>query len=232
MTMYARGPSTGARVVAETDDFVSWIAHPAETGERASHAIRTDEGVWVFDPLDAPEVDGLIDSLGEVVGVAVLSAYHARDAGELARRHDAAVHLPAWMDRVEERVAAPVERYTLAPSPAFRVLPCRPLPGWQEVFLYHEPSGTLVSPDSLGTAGPFLVGDERLGLSTFRRLQPPTQLSGLRPETVLVGHGDPVTDGAGRALAAALDGARSTFPKALLANGVDGTRAILAAFRD
>lgn len=234
MVMYDRSSPDEARIAGESDEFVSWLAHPDEKGKRASHAIRTEEGVWLIDPLDAPNVDDAIEALGEVVGVAVLSCYHARDAGKLARRHDVSVHVPEWMDRIEHRVDAPVERYTLAPGGSdtgFRTLPCRPFPGWQEVFLYHEPSKTLVTPDSLGTCEQNCVGEERLGLVTVRRLQPPEQLRGLAPERVLVGHGEPVTEDATAALEAALDGGPRTFPRAMYEHGPTSIRSMLAAFR-
>lgn len=235
MAMYERGATEEGQVTAEWEDGVSWIAHPGEKSRRASHALRTDAGVWLLDPLDATAADDLIEPLGEVAGVAVLSAYHARDAGAVARRYGVPVSVPAWMDRVDERIDAPVERYTVAPGDpdaGFHAFPCRPFPGWQEVFLYHEPSATLVVPDSMGTCAVHCVGDERVGLSYLRRLQPPVELAGLDPERILVGHGAPVTDDAAGALDAALDGARRSFPTALLENGGDGTRALLGALLD
>jgi len=84
MEMYERGATDGAQVAAEWADGVSWIAHPDETSQRASHALRTGAGVWLLDPLDAPGVDALIASLGEVAGVAALSAYHAGADGTRA----------------------------------------------------------------------------------------------------------------------------------------------------
>ena len=234
MPMYERGDSTGAAVTLEWADGVSWMAHPDEASERGSHAIRTEKGVWLLDPLGAPNVAELLDSLGEVAGVAVLSAYHARDAGTLARRYDVPVSIPTWMDRVAERIDAPVERYTLAPGgpeAGFETLPCRPFPGWQEVFLYHEPTRTLVTPDSLGTSGVHLVDEERLGLSALRRLQPPRQLAGLTPDRILPGHGAPLTEDAGEALAAALDNPRRTFPTVLAENGAEGVCALVGALR-
>ena len=207
------------------------MAHPEEEGGRSSHALRTDDGVWIIDPLDAPNVAERIASLGDVTGVAVLSCYHARDAERFARRHDVPVFVPTWMGRVGDLIDAPIERYTFSPSPEFRVLPCRPFPAWQEAFWYHEPTETLVVPDSLGTIESFRVGDERLGLELFRRLQPPTQLSGLDPERILVGHGPGLTTEAGSALREALDGARWTFPAAARENGVQSVRSILTALR-
>lgn len=231
MPIFERGTSEGADVTVEFDGGLSWIAHPEEDGQRSSHALRTADGVWLLDPLDAPNVEERIASLGDVTGVAVLSCWHARDAEVFARRHDVPVFVPAWMDRVAELVDSTIERYTLAPSPEFRVLPCRPFPVWQEVFWYHDPTATLVVPDSLGTIESFRVGDERLGLELFRRVQPPTQLTGLGPERILVGHGPGLTTEAGSALRAALDGARRTFPAAVSENGVQSVRSILSAMR-
>jgi hypothetical protein len=235
MVLYDRGESDHARIVGEFEDAVSWIAHPEEEGKRASHAISTDEGVWLVDPIDAPNVHDPIDALGDVAGVAVLSAYHARDAGRVARQYDVPVSIPEWMNRVEERVDAPIERYVNAPGGSgagFTTRACRPFPGWHEVFLFHEPSATLFVPDSLGTSHQFLLGDERLGVSVFRRLQPPTQLRGVDPDRVLLGHGEPRSDDAAGELEAALTGTRRSFPKALLENGVDAVRSGLGAFRD
>lgn len=237
MAMYDRDAPRDVQVVGEFGDIVSWIAVPDEEGERASHAIATEEGVWVVDPLDAPGVDDLLGSLGEVVGVTVLTCWHARDAGAVADRHDVAVHVPEWMARVEDRIDAPIERYALTPDEGadtaeFHTIPCRPFPGWQEVFLYHDPSRTLITPDSFGTTEWSRLDGERLGMSLFRRLQPPTQLSGLDPDRILVGHGEPLTENAGTELQASLDRARASFPRALLSNGGDSLRAGMGAVFD
>ncbi len=229
---YDRGPPEVAEQTCAWGSGVSWIAHPDERGLRASHAVETDAGVWLVDPLDATNLETILDPLDEVVGVAVLSSWHARDAGVLARRHDVAVHVPTWMGRVPARVDAPVERYTLAPADEFRVFPCRPFPTWQEAMLYHEVTGTLFVPDSLGTVEHWCLADERLGLPLFRRPQPPVQLRGLAPDRILVGHGEPVTERAGDALANTLDGARRTLPRALVETGPPALRGALAAVRN
>ena len=207
----------------------SWIAHPDEKGRRASHAIETRAGTWLVDPLDATNLGSVLDPLDEVVGVVVCSSWHARDAGALARRHDVSVHVPAWMSRVTERIDAPVEAYTLAPADAFRVIPCRPFPSFQEAFLVH--GGTLVVPDSLVTVDHWLLDDERLGLPAFRRLQPPAQLRGLEPERILVGHGPGVTERAPEALETALSGARRSAPRAFAAQTPEMVRALVDALR-
>ncbi|MCU4739847.1 hypothetical protein OB955_09930 [Halobacteria archaeon AArc-m2/3/4] len=234
MTMYADRPSSTPLVDRWGDDEgVSWIAHPAEEGQRASHAVRCEEGVWIVDPLEARGVHEAITELGPVAGVAVLSSWHARDAGEFARRYDVPVSLPTWMTRVEARVDAPVERYerTLGES-GIHVSLSNPLPTWREGIAYRESDGTLLVPESAGTAAPFLVGDERLGLELSRRLRPPrVSLAGLEPERVLVGHGPPVYEDATAALDEALATARRRFPRALVEHGPDSVRSVLEAVR-
>jgi hypothetical protein len=229
MSFYDRAAPESAERVLEWDGGVSWIAHPDEKGQRASHAIETRAGTWLVDPLDATNLGSVLDPLDEVVGVVVCSSWHARDAGALARRHDVSVHVPAWMSRVTERIDAPVEAYTLAPADAFRVIPCRPFPSFQEAFLVH--GGTLVVPDSLVTVDHWLLDDERLGLPAFRRLQPPAQLRGLEPERILVGHGPGVTERAPEALETALSGARRSAPRAFAAQTPEMVRALVDALR-
>jgi hypothetical protein len=231
--MYNRSDATEARQVHEWDGGATWIAHPEEGGQRASHALRGEDGVWVLDPVDAPNADDIITDVGGVVGVAVLTSWHARDAGRVADRHGVAVHIPAWMRRVDERVAdAPVERYSLAPGDAgFRILPCRPFPLWDEAFLYDETSETLVVPDSMATTSLARLGEERLGLQWFRRPQPPAQLRGLEPDRILVGHGEPVTEDAPAALKRALAGARRSFPRAAVENAPESLRSLADVLR-
>ncbi|MFB6128498.1 MAG: hypothetical protein ABEJ47_01925 [Halorhabdus sp.] len=116
MPIYDRREATDPRVLDRFEGAVGWMAHPDEAGQRASYAVRGDDGVWLFDPLDATGVDALIADLGEVVGVAVLSNFHARDAAAFADRYDVPVFVPDWMDRVPGRVDAPIERYDRTPD--------------------------------------------------------------------------------------------------------------------
>ena len=234
MTTYDRGAPADLQAVDRWDGGVGWLAHPDEAGRRTSHAIRGEDGTWVIDPLDAPGVDDLLAGLGEVAGVAVLSNYHARDAGAIACRHDVPVHVPAWLERVPARIDAPVERFDgeLGHS-GFEVRRLAPFPGWVEGVAYRESDGTLYVPDVLGTAPLYTVGDERVGVYLLCRPFPPRRVLGdLDPDRLLLGHGAGVFEDAGEALADALAGARRRFPAALVGSGPAQVRALLDALGD
>jgi hypothetical protein len=234
MVIYDRSPSTGYRSIDAFDGGIGWLAHPGETGMRASHALVGDEGgVWLFDPLEAPGIDGEIEELGEVAGVVVCSAYHARDADRFARRFDVPVYAPRWLDRAPRRLEADLERFdgTLAGS-GFAVREVSPVPGWSEAIAYRRSDGTLYVPDLLGTAPPYLAGDERLAVYLLCRPIVPTGVfAGIAPERILVGHGTGLFTDAARALATALATARRRFPRALL-EGRSQLRALVDALRD
>ncbi|MFD1589217.1 hypothetical protein ACFR9U_19745 [Halorientalis brevis] len=231
MPAYERSPASSSRAIDRWDSGVGWLAHPDEDGRRASHAVEADDGVWLLDPLDVPRLDDLLAEFGDVAGVAVLSSYHARDAGAIARRHDVAVHVPHWLGRVPERVDAPVERFNTEPGDSgFSVRRCEPIPGWEEAIAYRERDGTLYVPDLLGTAPGYAVGDERLGVFLTHRLFPPREALGdLSPERILFGHGEGILDEAAAALDDALAGARRRFPRALVTTLGTNVRLLLGA---
>lgn len=234
MPAFDRAPATDPEFVEEYERGVGWLAHPEETGRRASHAVAGDDGVWVLDPLDAPGVDDRVADLGDVAGVAVLSDYHVRDAAAVAERHDVPVTVPAWLDRAAALVDGPVERATdeLGDS-GLRLRQCAPVPAWNEAVAYRESDGTLYVPDALGTGPTFLAGGERLGVYLLVRLAPPrATFADVSPERVLVGHGTGVFEDADAALADALAGARRRFPAALRENGTGPLRTLYAALRD
>ncbi|MDF9744360.1 hypothetical protein [Natrinema salsiterrestre] len=231
MVIYERTPSADYRHIDEFDGGFGWLAHPDEAGLRASHALRGDEGgVWLFDPLEAPGIDDEIEALGEVAGVVVCSAYHARDADRFARRFDVPVSVPTWLERVPERIDAPLERFEggLADS-GFRVREVSPVPGWSEAIAYRRSDGTLYVPDLLGTAPPYLAGDERLAVYLLLRPVVPTGVfEGIAPERILLGHGTGIFTDAASVLGEALATARPGFPRALLEGGSQ-LRALLDA---
>ncbi|AGB38432.1 hypothetical protein [Natronococcus occultus] len=202
---------------AEIDRFdggVGWIAHPDEEMQRASHVLELDGELWVIDPVDAPGIDDLFAELGEVRGVVVALDRHKRDAADVADRHDVPVYLPAFFDGVSEELEAPVVRFgdELADTgvTARTVVDSR---FWQEVALYDPDGGTLVVPESVGTADYFLAGGERLGVHPMRRAIPPRDaLDDLAPDRVLVGHGRGVMTDATTALETALSRSRTRAP--------------------
>lgn len=225
-------PATGYEEIDRWSGGVGWIAHPGEIMRRASHALATDDGVWLVDPLDAPGIDDLVAEYGAVAGVLVLSNHHCRDADGLADRHGVPVTLPEPIVGVAGGLNAPVERLAVGDSIGeYELLQVADHgPVWQEYALYD--GATLVVSESVGGADYLRVGDERLGVMPLRRLTPPrAALDGLVPERVLSGHGAGVHDGAAAALEDALAYSRRRFPRALLENGVSQLRTVLAALR-
>jgi hypothetical protein len=234
MPAYERSSATEVREIDRWGEGVGWIAHPNEDGERASHALKAGDGVWVIDPVDAPGVDGLVEEFGDVAGVVVLSSHHARDAGTIATRHDVAVHIPRWMDRITERVDAPIEREeTVLGSLGFDVTRVEPLSLYQGAIAYRDTDGTLIVPDLLSSGSAYPVGNERIGVMLGARLFPPRDtFDGLEPERILFGHGEGVFEDATTALNDALTGARKRFPQALVRNLGTNLRLFAAAMND
>ncbi|MFB6132370.1 MAG: hypothetical protein ABEJ44_03060 [Halanaeroarchaeum sp.] len=203
------------RIVDQWDEGFGWMAHPEETMERTGHAVATDAGVWIVDPVDAPGIDELIDEVGSVVGVVVLLDRHQRDADEVARRYDVPVYLPGYVDREFD---APVERVGVRlPDTDVRIIHSVDLPFWQEGALYD--GETLVVADALGTTGYFAVGREKIGVHPLLRPLPPTALRDLTPSRILSGHGAGVFEDAECELVGAIEGARRRWPRAWL-NGL------------
>ncbi|SEK74539.1 MBL fold metallo-hydrolase [Haloferax larsenii] len=218
MPMKGRGTAQ-LREIDRWEDGVGWLAYPDEKMQRASHAVRVDDGdVWVFDPVDAPGVDDLLAEFGDVAGVVVGLDRHKRDAAAIANRHEVPVYVASWMTGVADKLDADVERFggTLADSgfKTFRIVD-RTFPPWQEVGFYHDELRTLVVPETVGSVGYFCAPGERLGVHPMLRPFPPRRtLTGFDPERLLVGHGAGVTDGAGDALRESLLNARKNLPGA------------------
>jgi len=215
-SMPLKGGRAALREIDRWDGGVGWIAYPDERMQRASHALDTDEGVWIVDPVDTPGLDDLLNELGEVAGVVLCLDRHKRDAAAVARRHDVSVSIPEWMDGVASKLDAPVERvgHQLGGTD-YRIRRVRDasLPPWQEAALYD--GETLLVAEAVGTASFFCAGDERLGVHPMLRPIPPRDALGdLTPDRILVGHGEGVSDDATAALQDALDGARRRLPAA------------------
>lgn len=163
---------------------VEWVED--EFLRRASHALATDGGTWLVDPVDNPR----LDELEGVVGVIQLLNRHNRDCAAIALR----LGVP--------HVAVP-----RAPIAPFIFLPI----SRHEVALWWDDERVLVCGDALGTAGYFRAGGERLGVHPLLRLRPPRL--DVRPEIVLCGHGPGVFDDADAALREAIRTSRRRIPQ-------------------
>lgn len=211
--MTRTGVATDWREIDQYDGGFGWIAHPEETMQRASHAFAADGDVWLVDPVDADGIDDRIADLGEVAGVVILLDRHTRDSAAVATRHGASVWVPAFMDGVAADLEAPVERFRhdLADT-GFAVHEVVDNRLWQEGLLYDEDAGTLIVPEAVGTTEYFRTGDRPLGVHPVLRLRPPSKLTRLSPDRLLVGHGDGIHEAAAGALEEAVDGARGRAP--------------------
>ena len=188
--------------VTEWNGGFSWIAHPEEDAERASHALATDDGVWVVDPVDAAGLDEALGGLGDVAGVAVLQNRHTRDAAAVAERHEVPVSVPEWMDLTRDKLDADAEATgeTLGGTD-YAVRELRRSEEWEEAVLWSESAAALLVPETLGTLPAFTGGDGDLGLHPAVD-EPPELLTEWAPGHVLVGHGVSLHEAASEALSA------------------------------
>lgn len=204
------GNESQARIIDRWEGGFGWIAYPDEAMQRASHALVADDGVWVVDPVDWDGLDDRLAELGDVEGVCVVLDRHERDAATLARRHEVALHAPAWMNGVGGTLDRPVEPLNAAIG-GYDVRRLVDNPLWQEAALYD--GETLYTPESLGTATFFLAPGERVGVHPVLRLVPPADLADIHVERLLVGHGEGVFDDAGDAVADAVTYGRRRAPR-------------------
>jgi hypothetical protein len=184
---------------------VAWIAHPDERMQRASVALAVQGGCLVFDPVDADGLDQMLGGIGQVLGVCQLLDRHGRDSAALAARHGA------------PRLTAS----ELGRSRAYSELELRDVyraRRWHETAVWLKQRRLLLVPESVGTLPFFRAhAEDRLGIHPLARLKPPrAALAGLEADTIAVGHGAPVIGGAAADLRAALIGARTDIPSALL----------------
>jgi hypothetical protein len=202
--------TTEPAVVDRFEGGVGWIAYPDEKMRRASHAVESAGELWVFDPVDADGVDGLLAEYdADVGGVAVGLDRHTRDASAIANRHDVAVHVPSWMTGVVRDLEAPIERFDDELA-GFAVNRLVDNPFWQEAVFYD--GETLLVPEAVGTSPVFRAASEALGVHPMLRLLPPRSLRQYDPERLLVGHGEGVFEDVSRTLREAIDGSRAKAP--------------------
>lgn len=198
-------PPLQAGEVTEWPGGLSWIAHPDEQAQRASHALETAAGVWIVDPVDAAGLDGRVAELGEVAGVLVIQDRHTRDAVQVARRHDVAVYVPDWMSLVRDKLETAAESVGSAlPGTDYTVERLIDTDDWEEAILINDTTNTMVVPEALGTLPAFQEDDNDLGVHPALD-DPPQRLTEWDPERILVGHGTSVHSEATTKLDAAID---------------------------
>jgi hypothetical protein len=206
MPMKQSGSADASEVVREDDDGFGWIAYPNEGMQRASHAFRTDDGVYVVDPVDVDDLDDRLAELGDVAGVVLTLDRHERDSAAVARRHDAPVLVPEFFGSTGLDVETRPLRGVLD---RFDVIPVKNTPFWNEIALWDEDSGELWVSEAVGTVDYYTAGDEELGVHPMLRVIPPRKpLGDLNPGELYCGHGAGLTKGATTALQNALSGSR------------------------
>jgi hypothetical protein len=184
----------------------SWIADEADTLRRAATALAVDGGCLLIEPLDAPDLDEHLGGLLPVAGIVTLLDRHRRDADAVAARHGA----PRLVPSVMAGQAQPLDWPGIQERVILSVL------GWNESALWLPERRLLICVEAVGTTGPFLARPtDRLGVHPVLRLRPPRGALALDPAAIAVGHGAPVVDGAGDALAEALRTARTGLPRAV-----------------
>jgi hypothetical protein len=176
----------------------SWA--PDEQLRRTSHALATDAGVWLIDPVDVPGALERAAALGEPAGVLQLLDRHRRDCAAIAARLGVPhLRLPA----------------AVAGSP-FAVVPVLGLPGWHEVALWWPERRVLVVAELIGTTAIHALDGGPAGMHPVLRVPAPGALRGYDAEHLLVGHGRGVHGpAAAEALAHAYAGARRDLPRLL-----------------
>ena len=198
--------------VDELEDGFGWMQD--ERLARTSHALRVEGRVWLIDPVDAPELEQRVRSLGEPGGVLQLLDRHNRDGAAWAARLGIPLRR-AWKD---------------VDGTPFEALPVRQHRWWHEVALWEPVARTLVCADALGTVAYFRAGGEPIGLHPLLRPFPPRALAHVAPDRVLVGHGAGVHVDATAGVREAIRTGRRRLPRALLA-GLSAGRSGGAASR-
>lgn len=214
--------ASGAGAVNEANRWAggaSWIPYPEEEMQRASHAIATDAGLLVVDPVDVPDLDEWLADLGEetgagdVAGVAVLLDRHKRDAAAVANRHDVPVGVPEWMSGVEGDLDAPTTALSaLVEDTSYEVRRVIDNTFWQEAGLYDAEAAVLVLPEVFGTVEYYCAPGEELGVHPALRFTPPKKLKRLDVDRLLVGHGEGIAGDADDLMRTALRRSLSNAP--------------------
>lgn len=198
------------------DDVCWWLADPLETMQRASCALDVGERRLAVDPVDCEGLDEELAADGGLDGVVVLMDRHSRDARTIAARHEVPVYVPAGAERIAAAVGGPVaELDPILEGSSLELIPVTSGRLGEELALWRSADGTLIVPESLGTADHFTAGGERVGVHPMMRLWPPREpLMGLSARRLVTGHGRPIVDLDDGEVDASLAAARRRLPRA------------------
>ena len=187
------------RFCDEQDFGFGWL-DDEERMQRASHALGTESGVWVTDPVEWPEAEDRIRALGEPRGVLQLLDRHDRDCAALAERHGVP-HL-----KVPDAV----------PGTPLKTIPVVRFPGWKETALWWPEQDALIVAEVVGSNDYYTGGRAAVGMHPMLRALPPRGLRSYSPRHLLMGHGAGVHGAAATpALRQAHQRARRDIPRVL-----------------
>lgn len=199
------------------DDITTWIAHPDEMIQRASHLVPFGDERYVVEPVDHPQLEEHLE-LADVAGVVVLMDRHSRDSAEIARRLDVPVYAPRTVSSVRQKLdieVAPLEE--VIDTSEVRLIDLYARRFWQEVAVWLPQTSTLIVPEAVGMAPYFIARGEDIGVHPLARLRPPRRaLKFLQPDRLFVGHGRPRDDLEMGELDQTLAMARLNVPRAWL----------------
>ena len=142
--------------------------------QRASHALKTEAGVYVIDPVEVPGALHRVRALGSPAGVIQLLDRHRRDSRTVAAKLDVPLHV--------------VPTGPVVGSP-FELIPVVSGRHWNEVALWWPDEAVLVVADVLGSAPYYRAPGEKLAVHPLLRFTPPRELAAREPVHILCGHG-------------------------------------------
>src|SRR5829696_5470922 len=189
------------RTVRTYDEYAfgfTWVLE--ETMQRSSHALVTDGGVWLVDPVAFDEALERAAGLGEIAGVLQLLDRHGRDCAELAARYGVP-HM-----KVPDAVL----------GTPLKAIPVVRFPGWKETALWWPEQEALIVAEVVGTNDYYIAGRAAVGMHPMLRALPPKGLRSYSPRHLLMGHGAGVHGAAATpALRQAHQRARRDIPRVL-----------------
>jgi len=174
----------------------SWALASSGTLACRAHALRDGDGrVWLVDPLDGDNLDGLLRELGPVAGVIVLLDRHLRDAPEIARRHGVPLYVPPgeWR-RGNPRPSVAITLVDGIAGCPFEFLSLVKRDGaWLEQALWWPGERILIVAEALGASEYCLTrAGDPFGVHPMLRLGAPNATLAtldVEPALLLLGHG-------------------------------------------